>query len=116
LRVARTGALIFHRAPRRTPAEDRRGEPLPRYVEGTQQRLSRPHAIPRRYFCGGCSERWWMVSVDMWHAEMATYNYAIHSRIRPDGEDVEEPFPNGRPGTLGVGIDVRPGLAQEIDS
>lgn len=26
LRVARTGAMIFHRAPRRTPAEERRGE------------------------------------------------------------------------------------------
>jgi hypothetical protein len=72
LRVARTGAMIFHRPPRRTPAENRR--------------------------------------------EMAAYNYAIHSRIRPDGEDVEQPFPNGRPGTLGHGIEVRPGLAQEIDS
>ena len=72
VRVARTGAMIFHRPPRRTPAEDRR--------------------------------------------EMAAYNYAIHSRIRPDGEDAEQPFPNGRPGTLGEGIDVRPGLAQEIDS
>lgn len=49
-------------------------------------------------------------------AEMAAYNYAIHSRIRPYGDDVEQPFPNGRPGTLEDGISTRPGLAQEIDS